>query len=88
VLPILLTPENTEELSLHPARFFYFSSPGPFICEAVLGPITPNGNPTRTVAEALIQNLFGKIPSLQDFLSKTRIKAWMYKKAAKLSQTL
>jgi hypothetical protein len=88
LLNILLLPESEDHLFSHPGRLLYFTSPGPYLCETLLGPVLPSKTPTRTLCETLIKETFGKIPSLQDFLKKTRIQAWMYKNAQQLSQAL
>jgi len=88
ILEILLMPESQEEVINHPSRAIYLTSPGPFLCEFLIGPVAPCGIPTRTLAEGIIKSIFGKIPSCQDFLKKSKIKTWMYKKASPLSKTL
>jgi hypothetical protein len=86
LLDILLLPETCEDLLGHPSRFLYFTSPGPFICEQLLGPLLPSQTPTRTLCEALIKELFNHIPSLPQYLENTPIKPWMFQNAQRLSE--
>jgi len=87
LLRLLLAPEEYDSVINHPSRFIYFTSPGPFLCESILGPVLPSLTPTRTLSETLIKELLGFVPSLQDFLLHTPIEDWMYKNALSLSKT-
>ena len=86
LLEILLLPETCEDLIGHPSRFLYFTSPGPFLCEQLLGPLLPSHTPTRTLCETLIKELFGHIPSLPEYLKQSSIKKWMFQNAKRLSE--
>lgn len=62
---------------------------GPFLCEAVLGPILLRADgrevPTRTVAEDHIQHDLGRIPTVAEALEGIALEAWMCRTAQRLS---
>ena len=68
-----------------------YNTVGIYLCEQALGQlfICPNGKivPTRLIAEKIVLQSLGKIPTVQDWLTPLSLQpAWRRNAAAKLSE--